>query len=490
LLYAQFERIHYQFLLDAEAYYCEWMDLFSKLLKRYDIDLCYELLVEVKTHSQKLNQANKYEIELLEGELNLAEYDPLSARSKFEFLVTQLDMAQYPTIIARALKGLGECATNNCTFDSSSLSLNLQRWENGIQLSPSLDKNQELTGSLLENLGQTCELLGMHSKAEEYYNQAKILYEKNDLRSKLADLLEKIGMLYREQYRSNEALATFKEGLAIREKLQDLWGIGRIYNKMALVYGDLRKAGEAENLYLKSMGYLEKINDPASLASVYGGFAWFKFITRDLSPNNLQIAEEYVNKAIEISEDKGFGRGLSKDYHTLFHITDLRKGAKEAEPFIRKSCDYARRYADPFMFFDTLVHVAKFDYERGEYSKLYGYLNEIEDYERRGAKFSVFKGRLLVLLGHVALRESRLSDAIEYYQSGWSIIVQNRNASTVPPLPKEFSDFVDQIQSISSSNLEKQQIGLALGNTLNEYKSDAENWDKVQTLIHSMTGDK
>jgi tetratricopeptide (TPR) repeat protein len=489
LLFAHLERMHYQLLLDLNAHYPEWTELFATLLNRYDLDLCHELLVEIKRHSSRLGERQKYEIELLEGELNLVEYDPLKARSRFEYLISVLDVAQYPQIVARALRGLIECATNNCTIDSSYLSGNLQNWEHEIQTSSILEQDKELLGSLMENIGQACQLLGMHIKAEEYYLQAKHIYEENLSDRKLADILEKIGVLYREQYRPNEALTIFRESLQIRENEKDTWGIGRLYNKMALVYGDIKEAKKAEDLYLKSIGYLEQINDPAALTAAYGGFAWFKFITRDMSDDNLNRAEEYAQKAIAIEEDKGFGRGLSRDYHTLFHVIELQKGIKEAEPYIRKACDYARSFADPFMFFDTLVHVAKIDYERGDYSNLQKYLNEIEDFEKRGTKFSVFKGRLLVLLGHVAIRESNIPEAIVFYQSGWPILVHNRTASTVPPLPREFQDFVNHLRSLSITRDVKQRIGKALNATLTQKKLNIEGWEKIESMIQDLIND-
>jgi len=84
----------------------------------------------------------------------------------------------------------------------------------------------------------------------------------------------------------------------------------------------------------------------------------------------------------------------------------------------------------------------------GDYTKIPEYLSEIEDYERRGARSSVFKGRILVVLGHVALRNGNLNDAVRYYDQGWRIVIERRTASTVPPLEKELKTFGNELLQI------------------------------------------
>ena len=404
----------------------------------------------MREHRSHLGEAEQHKADLCEGELYLAEYSPLEARPIFEYLTAVVTPNSEPDLAIRALRGLGECALNECTIDTASLSDTVAHWEKGIQLSKEFEQEigGKLAGSLLENLGLTYQLLGMHEFAREYYMQALEIYRSNNLGGECAEVLDKIGTLYREQNKCKEALDCLEQSLQIKESVGDRRGVGLTYSLMALANGDLWKIEEAERYSHKALALLEEVNDPWAVSLIYGRMAWLKFITRNLAPENLGEAERYARKAVAIQEERGFGRGLSKEYHTLFHVVELKEGLEAAEPYIRKACDCARRSSDIFFLFDALTHIARIEYGRGDYCKLPQYLAEMESYERRGARISVFKGRLMTLLGHVALRNGDLENALRYYDQGWHIIVRKRTASTVPPLEQEHEDFKKQLLQI------------------------------------------
>jgi tetratricopeptide (TPR) repeat protein len=452
--YAKIERIHYQFLLDPQLGFRNYVRVFGQALQQYDIDYCHALLYEVGEHRPKLGELDQHEADLLEGEFYLAEYHPLDALPKFLYLTQIANPDVEPEAVIRAFRGLGECALNECTFDAKALEGALEHCRRAMQLSEGHAGrvSADLRGSLHENIGFAYQLLGMHDLALESYSQALDIFRANKQDSSYADVLDRIGLLYREQYKPREGTKYFEGSLKIRQELSDKRGVGRSYGLLALVTGDQWEIEESERYSAKALEILEEANDPAALATAYGRLAWFKFITRNKAPGNLDDAEKYARKGIAIVEAHGFGRGQSKDYHTLFHVIEIKEGTAAAEPYIRKAYEYARRFSDIFFLFDSLVHIARIDYDKEEFDKLPLHLSEIENYERRGTRISVFKGRILNLLGHVSVGNGELEKAVAYYDQGLRNIVERRTASTVPPLKQEIEDFRSLVLRIPQTN--------------------------------------
>jgi len=484
--YARVERIHYELLLNNDDGFKSWENNFEEYLGKYELEICGILLDEISNLRHNFTKIQQYKSYLLEGELLLARYNPLAAFPKFQYLASSFtDAIKYPEITIGALSGLGQCITNNCTIvDKDKLTDALQHLENALALADSNDIkiDSKLLGSLLENLGLVYQLLGDHSAAEKYYLQSLDFFKSNNNYKKQGELLDKLGSLYREQYKTDKALESLEQSIELKSKAIDKRGIAITYSRMALACVDNNDFEKSENLYIKARDILIDVNDEAELATVYGGLAWLKYIaSRIQGPEKqkyLDKAEEFARQAIKISEEKGFGRSLSRDYHTLFHILDAKNNIREAEIYIRKSCDFARRYSDLFMLFDDLSHVSKIEYERGEYSNLRNYLQEIENFERRGAKFSVFKGRIFVILGHVELRNGNIHDAIELYDQGWEILVQRRTSSTVPKLSIEISDFTNTLSKLPIAHDCLVNVIMALLN-LWETKESSPDWNIV-----------
>lgn len=184
----------------------------------------------------------------------------------------------------------------------------LQQYLKAIQLYESVNYEKGLAGAYM-NIGGVYHTLGDLDKALEFYNQSNKMYtkfkdyrrlsrnltnigvikfqqtlyqESLDYQLKALELNEKSGMLqhkaiilmnigecYQSLNQPLKALKNFNQCEEIRLRLNDIWGIGKLYIKKAIVLKELEQYKSAENYFQKAEKFCREQNLSEDLMVTY-----------------------------------------------------------------------------------------------------------------------------------------------------------------------------------------------------------------------------
>jgi tetratricopeptide (TPR) repeat protein len=175
--------------------------------------------------------------------------------------------------------------------------------------------------------------------AEELFKDLTELYDENS--EEKAYVLYKLGDVYNELAKYNDALEYYRNSLAIRENLfgMESTEAATVYNNMGVVYNELAKIKSAEvekkdekekkdlenevsKLYKKAMNFYEKSliiqekllkEDDPEIARIYGNMGYtytlvaeydkaFKFTNRGLEIRQKKLGENHKDTAMSYSE--------------------------------------------------------------------------------------------------------------------------------------------------------------------------------------------
>ncbi|WP_421920886.1 tetratricopeptide repeat-containing sensor histidine kinase [Marinifilum sp.] len=122
---------------------------------------------------------------------------------------------------------------------------------------------------VLTNIGVIKFEQGLYNEALEYQLEALKLNEKNGMLQHKAIIQLNIGECYQALQKPLKALEYYNKCEKIRLKLNDIWGIGKLYIKKAIVLHELEQSHNAEVYLQKAEEFCTKQNLQDDLASTY-----------------------------------------------------------------------------------------------------------------------------------------------------------------------------------------------------------------------------
>ena len=187
-----------------------------------------------------------------------------------------------------------------------------------------------LVGRSWFNEGWSLYMLGEPEKALAAYDEAKRLFELTGHRSRVADVLNLIGIVNRAQGDLDVAGRFYAEALAIKRETGDQMGIAIQLNNLAIVakhHGDLAAAKE---LYEESLAIRRELDNKARFPVVMNNLG---NVLR--TQGNLKGAQELYEEAITIAREVGSkyheGLALCSLHIVHFERGDLTVAEKIAE---------------------------------------------------------------------------------------------------------------------------------------------------------------
>jgi len=161
------------------------------------------------------------------------------------------------------------------------------------------EKDPGLMGKVLNNIGTV--YMNQHNDPDalNFFRQAIIYKTKAGNKKDLASTYNNIGSIYSES-NPDSALFYFNISLKLREEAQDFRGLGIVHKNIGEVYVRKNKLKEAEDEFLLSLNYREKVNDQTGIASSLTSLGNLKN-----QQGKYQEALNYLKRADSIAQTTG-----------------------------------------------------------------------------------------------------------------------------------------------------------------------------------------
>ncbi len=395
---------------------------FDKALNEYELVYCKRLLELMK--ESKWPPSRGMFLEVMEGELLLAQHNPFDAIDIYKRLGSNKSIIQNPGLMARVFDGLGRCMTLGCELGGKDMSKALENLEKALALVLQIN-DKSRSASILFNIGLTYEALGRHDDAFNYYDQAI-----NDalavpgspdylLAARITDYTT--GLLLQGGKR-DQARESALKGLEWRKKLNNNYELAKSYRKLApiIAYGahDEKALQEAFEYYQKATELFTATNDQYGLADTFQSLGW---VYHEMSKDAVQ-ARMYAEKSISICNRYGFGKVKGESLALLFDVAEAAGERESVMPILEDALDVSRRHAGIYTIQHMLSHKIAILKQMGQYSQIPDCIEEMKSYIQRGTRFRVFYGRSLVLWGDCAFDEKEYDLAFESYHDGYQAL--------------------------------------------------------------------
>lgn len=152
----------------------------------------------------------------------------------------------------------------------------------------------------LNNIGLVYIYLGDYNKALEYFNEAlTIQKEVGDKRGESFSL-NNLGIVYKSRGDYAKALDYFNEALKIREKIGDKRAQAYTLNEIGSLYITIKKFDKARESLLKVEKIARELGEKEVLRRFF--ISWSELLIAEDKYTNLRTAENYVARALKITE--------------------------------------------------------------------------------------------------------------------------------------------------------------------------------------------
>ncbi|TXB64833.1 tetratricopeptide repeat protein [Vicingus serpentipes] len=175
-----------------------------------------------------------------------------------------------------------------------------------IKKQPQDKRLKKSLANALNNLGLIYRDEGDIEKALDYYTQSLKLLEVTNDKHGLADCLNNIGFLYKNKGELNNALDYYKRSLKIRTELNEKEGIALSLNNIGLLYLNQGLIKEALNYSLKSLKIREEIGDKNGIAQSLNNIGMLYN-----NQGSIEEALNYYSQSLKLYEELGDKKGIA-----------------------------------------------------------------------------------------------------------------------------------------------------------------------------------
>lgn len=204
----------------------------------------------VNTRQKKDRQSEREVLETL-GKLYLARFDYQSAASIYEEL------------IERANDNLKQEAYLNNLNIIYTKTLQLERAISTKQTLIEQYSNERQVGKIAAlkiAIAQDYRSLNQLTSAIEYYQQAFALATANNRLAIATEALNKLGQLYLQSDRVNDALKTYQQLIAVQQQSYDSYGLMNTYERVGKIYQRQGNFSQAKAAWQKSLKLAQSLN--------------------------------------------------------------------------------------------------------------------------------------------------------------------------------------------------------------------------------------
>lgn len=440
------EKIFYHLQYEPELAINEFDEVIQQALSVYDLEFVDFLLAEASSVSDLSRKCINI-IRLNRAELLQKRYQPFEAKNEFDALIKQFDPETETKYLSRAIDGLGACIANGATVVEANINEAIELWKKSLVICEKKGLSDRVV-IIYYQLGSGYDLLGQHEEAIQNYALSNQLARRLGEWQLVTKTLDEMGRLRRKRYEVTLAMELFQESLKIKESHNDIKSMGVSYHYIGDAYRDLDNFEEALKWYHLAESARQEVSDEYGLCVLYGDIGWLYLLDK-----NWEKATEYTDKSYyEYAVPRHFGREMAEMEHSYYHIELEKTGLKAALPWIEKAFKNADIYSNTFIYLDAALHLIEAAYSLGQYEKIPFYYEKMDELDRKGCGYKMFKGRATNILGDIEYEKKNFGNALRYWKEGYAIIaVYGRSRSSV----KNFNDHLsERIEKISFALLE------------------------------------
>ena len=240
------------------------------------------------------------------------------AKKEFESINDSLN-------VARLISNMGIVYRRTNKYDKA-----LQQYLKALEIHEALNYPKGIAAAYT-NIGGVYQTLGNFSKALFFYLKAKDIYSKIHETQKYARVLTNIGVIKFEQGLFNEALNYQLEALKLNEKNGMLQHKAIIQLNIGECYQELNKPLQALEYFNKCEDIRLQLNDIWGIGKLYIKKA---IVLQKLG--QLKNAETYFQKAEEFCRKQGLSEDLSITYHYYSEFLEFTNKTKESITYLKK----------------------------------------------------------------------------------------------------------------------------------------------------------
>jgi two-component system, NarL family, sensor kinase len=238
--------------------------------------------------------------------------EPQTAKSYYKRAGNLSRKLNYPKGVIKYINNYTFVLNMQGLYDSSLL-LNLQ----GVAIAREIKDSTNLAYTLF-NAGSSYRMKGEYEKAVQYYEEAKILFQKFGNQLTAAQGEDILGLLYFDMHLYEKGIQSGEKSVYVLRQLNNLPMLGAALNNLGLNYMGSNRMDEAKSLFLEALEISKRIGDKNLEHSQYLNLG-------DISQEkgDYDGMKQYMDKALALSKELELresellaNRGLS--YYFLF----------------------------------------------------------------------------------------------------------------------------------------------------------------------------
>lgn len=187
--------------------------------------------------------------------------------------------------------------------------------------------NKKSLADITNRMGILYSDLGSFEKALENYLLSLNLVEELNDEQGIANTLNNIGVVYHDWGNKEKALEFYQKSLKIVEEIGNRQSIGHSYNNIGIVYSDWDQHEIALKYYNDALEIFNDFGDEEGMADVLNNLGESYF-----AQGKFEKGLDYLNRSLEIEIKLGNKYGMAESYHTLglcsFKLNDLPEAIK------------------------------------------------------------------------------------------------------------------------------------------------------------------
>ncbi|MCB0408756.1 MAG: tetratricopeptide repeat protein [Flavobacteriales bacterium] len=152
-------------------------------------------------------------------------------------------------------------------------------------------------------------------EAVKYYHQSLSLYEKIEQKQGQAQMLNNLGLIYKELEEYDTALVYYNKSLVLKESINDQWGISSTYSNIGNIYRKKGNHSKALEFHQKSLAIKKEVDDKKGMAVALNNIG---SVLEDLG--QLEEAIEHFRQGLLIFEETNNQKGIAGTHNNIGRI--------------------------------------------------------------------------------------------------------------------------------------------------------------------------